>query len=75
MKSTKLVGSAVAILHKKLLKYNLVNESKTKYKSQTDKSVQLTIGIKKLMIALDNFWEQNKFPKIYHVCSRFSSTY
>lgn len=75
MKATKLVGSALAILHRKLLKYNLVDESKTKYKSRTDKSLHLTIGIKKLMIALDNFWEQNKFPKMYHVCSRFSSTY
>lgn len=47
MKTTKPVGSAVAILHKKLLKYNLVKESKAKYKSWTDKSLKLAIEIKK----------------------------
>jgi len=46
MKTTQPVDTAVAILHKKLLKYNLVKESKAKYKLWTDKSLKLTIEIK-----------------------------
>lgn len=41
MKTTKPVGSSVAIPHK-VLKYNLVRESKAKYESWTDKLLKLT---------------------------------
>lgn len=59
--------SVVAISHKKPLKYVFVKESNAQYKSWIDKSL-------KLMIALNNFGEDNGFHKKHYALPWFSLT-